>query len=385
MTTKECGDRLGTVAVGAVIALGFASGACGAPAERAQTATSPAATVTVPTPPRSLLALSKGDHTLAIVNPADLRVIARAPVGPDPHEVIASADGKTAFVSNTGGGRFHELSIVDLVDQRSLPSVDTGALLGPHGLAFLGGKVWFTAEGAKSVARFDPAAAKFDWILGTGQNRTHMIYVTPDEKRVYATNVDSGSVSILESVMRQPGGPPPGGGGPPPGMGPPGGHAPEPRPDWEETVVPLTRGVEGFDVSPDGRALWTASAGDGVISVIDLESKTVVARIDAHVNGANRLKLTPDGKYALVSTMMAGELVVYDVASRSEVKRIAVGRGAAGLLVDADGSRAFVACTGADYVAVVDLKTFAVTRRIDVGRGPDGLAWAVRSSAPPAK
>jgi DNA-binding beta-propeller fold protein YncE len=59
------------------------------------------------TPSRSLLALSKRNHTLAIVDPDTLHVIARAPVGPDPHEVIASADGKTAYVSIYGGGRYH--------------------------------------------------------------------------------------------------------------------------------------------------------------------------------------------------------------------------------------------------------------------------------------
>src|SRR5437899_12885743 len=45
------------------------------------------------TPPRSLLALSKRDHTLAIVNPDNLQVIAQAPVGPDPQDVNASSDG----------------------------------------------------------------------------------------------------------------------------------------------------------------------------------------------------------------------------------------------------------------------------------------------------
>src|SRR6478736_1965908 len=55
------------------------------------------------TPQKSLLALSKADHTLAIVDPATFKVIARIPVGSDPHEVIASSDGKTAYVTIYGG------------------------------------------------------------------------------------------------------------------------------------------------------------------------------------------------------------------------------------------------------------------------------------------
>src|ERR1700724_710676 len=156
------------------------------------------------TPSRSLLALSKRNHTLAIVDPATLQVIARVPVGADPHEVIASADGKTAYVSIYGGGRYHALSVVDLVTQKALPDIDTGALNGPHGLVFVGGKVWFTAETAKVVARYDPATASIDWIMGTGQNRTHTIYVTADEKQIYTTNVSSATVSILEQVALTP-------------------------------------------------------------------------------------------------------------------------------------------------------------------------------------
>src|SRR5262249_60650266 len=83
-----------------------------------------------------LLALSKRDHTLAIVDPATLAVVARVPVGPDPHEVIASSDGTRAYVSIYGGGRYHALSVVDLAGRKALPEVDTGALNGPHGLVF---------------------------------------------------------------------------------------------------------------------------------------------------------------------------------------------------------------------------------------------------------
>jgi len=329
------------------------------------------------TPQQSLLALSKRDHTLAIVNPATLKVIARVPVGPDPHEVIASSDGRTAYVSIYGLGRYHALSVVDLVSQKALPDIDTGALNGPHGLAFVGGKVWFTAEGAKAVASYDPASARVDWIMGTGQNRTHMIYVAPDEKQIYTTNVSSGTVSILEKIELPPMAPPPGVRMPAGTVLPPG--ASERRMDWNEIIIPVGKGAEGFDVSPDGRELWTANAGDGTLAIINLTTRMVAATLDAKLLGANRLKFTPDGKLVLISRLFDGDLVIYDAASRKEFKRVRIGHGAAGILVDPDGSRAFVACTPDNYVAVVDLKTFEVTGHVDVGGGPDGLAWAVQS------
>lgn len=331
------------------------------------------------TPQRTLLALSKRAHTLAIVDPMTLQIIAKEPVGSDPHEVIASADGKTAYVSIYGGGRYHALSVIDLVAQKALPDIDTGALNGPHGLAWAGGKLWFTAEGAKAIARYDPATARVDWIMGTGQNRTHMIYVTPDQQRIYTTNVASGTVTYLEKVTLPPMGTPPGmhppaGAGqlgPPPGMG-------QPRTDWTETIIPVGQGDEGFDVTPDGRELWTANAQDGTLSIIDLSSKKVIDTVDAKIFGANRLKFTPDGKWVLISSLRDGDLFVYDAGSRKEIKRVAIGHGAAGILMDPVANRAFVACSPDDSIAIVDLKTLEVTGHLDVGGEPDGLAWAMR-------
>ena len=70
------------------------------------------------TPNPALLILSKQNQTLAIVDPANLNIVARVPVGNDPHEVIASSDGATAYVSNYGFGAFHTIAVVDLIHQK---------------------------------------------------------------------------------------------------------------------------------------------------------------------------------------------------------------------------------------------------------------------------
>ena len=146
----------------------------------------------------TLLVLSKQDHTLAILDPTTLQIIAKAPVGPDPHEVTVSTDGTTAYVSNFGGGAYNTLDVIDLVAHKALPAIDLGPLDSVHGLAFVGGKPWFTAETAKVIGQYDPATHKVDWVLGTGQDRTHMIDVSPDQKQIITTNVSSGTVSIID-------------------------------------------------------------------------------------------------------------------------------------------------------------------------------------------
>ena len=311
------------------------------------------------TPSPALLALSKTDLTLAIVNPATNAVVARMPSGPDPHEVVASADGRFAYISNYGGGAYNTLTVVDLVDQKTVETIDLGALRGPHGLAFVAGKVWFTAEAAKAIGSYDPATKKIDFVLGTGQNRTHMVWVSADARRIVTSDVNTATITIIDRLSA------PAGRG---GMGP----------DWDEVHIPVGRGSEGFDVTPDGKEIWVANAGDGTISVIDAGTKKVAQTLTANVLGANRLEITPDGKLALVSSLRLPDLVIFDVATRREIKRLSIGRGAAGIEIQPDGARAYVACTPDDYIVVIDLKSRAVVGHIDAGKQPDGLAWAVR-------
>jgi hypothetical protein len=49
----------------------------------------------------ALLVVTKQSHALAIVDGATLHVLARVPIGEDPHEVIVGPDKNTAYVSNS--------------------------------------------------------------------------------------------------------------------------------------------------------------------------------------------------------------------------------------------------------------------------------------------
>ena len=320
-------------------------------------------------PSSTLLVLSKTDHTVAIVDPATLQVLARLPSGPDPHEIVASDDGKLAYISNYGGldSALNTISVVDLVARKALPPIDLGAMHSTHGLDFAGGKLYFTAETNKVIGRYDPATGRVDWILGTGQDRTHMVLVAHSLNRIFTSNVNSATISIIEQTV------PPSG-----GFNPPGG----PRLTWEVTNVPAGRGCEGFDISPDGKELWAANARDATVTIIDVANKKAIQTLSIPAKGANRLKFTPDGKQVLISALGAraadSSLVVIDAATRKDVKQLSLGGGAAGILMAPDGSRAYVAVSSADKVAVVDLKTLEVVGQIDAGKQPDGLAWVVR-------
>jgi len=297
-----------------------------------------------------LLVLNKDDANMAIVDPESGQVLGRVPVGDQPHELVASTDGKTAFASNYGTGPApgHTISMIDIASRKEVRRIDVAPLSRPHGLAFANGKLYFTIEADKKIARYDPASDKIDWQFETGQNTTHMVLPSKDGKTFFTSNIGSDSVSVVEQAA--------------------GGA-------WSQTIVAVGKGPEGIDLSPNGREVWSAGSRDGSLSIIDVATKKVVQRIDVGTKRSNRVKLTPDGKFALVSDLDAGELVVIDAPRRKVVKRVALGKNPEGILMPPDGGRAYVAVNGDNVVAAVDLKTWTVTKKIEAGRGPDGMAW----------
>ena len=300
-------------------------------------------------PAQTLLVLNK-EGSLAIVDPASKKVLGSVRTGDQPHEVAVSADGRIAFVSNYGGGNApgNSLSVIDIPARRELHRVDLTPLSRPHGLWAVGNKVYYTAEANKLIGRYDPATNKTDFLLGTGQNSTHMVMALPDESRLFTANIGGDSISIIDRA----------------GVN-----------NWTETVVPVGKGPEGFDISPDGKQLWAANSQDGTVSVIDLATKRVLVTFNVRTKRSNRLKFTPDGRLVLISDLDTGELVVLERDTRKDLKRIKLGRGLAGILVTPDSARAYCAVTGDDNVAVIDLKTLDLADRIKTGVGPDGMAW----------
>jgi len=299
-------------------------------------------------PSPALLVLNK-EGTLAIVNPANKQVVATVRVGESPHEAAASTDGKLAFVSNYGGSTpGNSISVIDLASQREIHRVDLGSLRRPHGLAYSNGKLYFTCEVNKLIGRYDPATNQIDMLLGTGQDTTHMVALNQDASQIYTANIGSNTVTIINRAGAM---------------------------NWQETAVPVGKGPEGFDVTPDGKELWAAGSQDGSVAIVDTMAKRVTHTFSVQTKRSNRLHFTPDGKLVLISDLGAGELLVLERETRKELKRIKLGKEPAGILIVPDGSRAYVAVTGDNNVAVVDLKKLELVDRIETGTGPDGMAW----------
>lgn len=296
-----------------------------------------------------LVALNKADSTLAIIDANEMKVLGKVQTGDNPHEVILLADGKTAIVANYGaqtpGSSF---SVIDIAGQKELRRVNLLPLLRPHGIVELGGKVYFTSETNRLIARYDPVADKVDWLMGTGQNTSHMIVGTADQKRFFTTNIGSDSVTAFE-------------------------FANIPSANSKIVHIPVGKQPEAIDLSPDGKEVWVGLNVDNAIDIVDTTQNKVVGRVDTG-GRAYRVKFTPDGKYVYASMINTKELAVIEVATRKEVKRLKLESVPLGIVFSKDGKTAFVTAVQNDFVLKINLEKGEVVGKVETGQAPDGIA-----------
>lgn len=296
-----------------------------------------------------LLVLNKTDNEVAFVDPETLKVVARVPTGEGPHEAVVTADGKLAYVANYGAQTpGNSLSIIDLAAKKEVKRADLGALRRPHGIIEVNGNIYFTVEGNRAVARYNPKADKVDWVMGTGQSVTHMVIAGKDGRKLYTANIGSDTITMIDT------------------------QAPNPPPGVQSLKV--GSGAEGIDISPAGDEIWVATRNDGNVHVVDTATFTVKQTFAAG-KFPIRVKFTPDGKRVLVSNAQGGDLVIFDAATRKEIKRVVIGESPVGILIQPDGKRAYVAAMQSGKVVAVDLEKMEVVGSIQPGNQPDGMAW----------
>jgi YVTN family beta-propeller protein len=326
------------------------SGAAAAPPQTAPS--SPAGTAARPElPAGTLLVVNKSADTLAFVDSARLQVIATVPTGHAPHEVAVDAAGAMAYVSNYGTQERpgSTLTVVDIAARRAVATIDLAPLQRPHGILIApDGTVLVTYEGSQAVAAVDPASRRAAATIPTGQQVTHMLAITPDGSRLYSANIGSDTVTRMDLALR------------------------------EVTHIPVGKGPEGIDVSPDGREVWVAHRGDGGLSILDEAAGRVKETIPSVCEMPIRVKFTPQGGLALVSCAKSNDVTVLASAgmkARTVALRIPTGEMPVGVLVLPDGSHAFVANTLADRVSVLDMQSGKVVATFSPGDEPDGMAW----------
>jgi YVTN family beta-propeller protein len=303
-----------------------------------------------------LLVANKGDHTLGIIDPVAGQQIAAVPEdGVTGHEVVASPDGKRAFVPIYGdSGVGHPgtdgslLRVIDLAERKVVGTVDFGKGVRPH-CAVIGPKdhlLYVTTELDNSVTVIDPHTLKIRDTIPTGQPESHMLAITRDGRWGYTSNVGTGTVSVLDLKHKN-----------------------------VLTVIPVSRTAQRISISTDDRWVFTSDQTKPQLAVISTKTNGIAYWVPLPGIGYGTAPTT-DGRWLLVALINVNKVGVVDLESMQVARTLTVPRAPQEILVRPDGEAAYVSCDASKQVAVINLKEWKVDKLIDAGRGADGLAWA---------
>jgi DNA-binding beta-propeller fold protein YncE len=299
--------------------------------------------------------VNKQEATASFIDLASGRVVATAPTGDGPHELIVSSDGRIAVVSDYGGGAGgRTLTVLDVQTAAVARTIDLGSYRRPHGLVFLPGDslVAVTSETNRAVLVVRVADGEIVQEIPTEAGGSHMVAVTRDGTRLFTGNIADGTVSELSRTR--------------------GSRiatfetAPEP---------------EAINVTPDGGRVFAGSNAEGTVSEIRTDDGRR-REIAGGFGWPYRIFLTPGVEQIIVPDLGGESLRFFDGDSYDELGRVDfAGAAPQGLTLHPDGRHLFLSLSGQDRIAVVDVLERTVVGYLPAGDGPDGIGYSVLSSA----
>ena len=303
----------------------------------------------------TLIVTNKTPATATIIDLATGRTLATLPTGQGPHEVVVSADGRTAVVTDYGAQvPGQSLTVIDVMGKSVRKTIPLGEYRRPHGIVFLPGDtlVAVTSETHRAVLTVDLRSGAIVRVAMTNQAGSHMVGVTADGRRGYTGDIGSNTVTELDlvsgAVLRR----------------------------FDVPAQP-----EAINVTSDGREVWVGSNATGKVSAVDLSSGAVTTAAEGF-SWPYRVLFTPDHATVMLPDYRGNALRFVDRASKRELSRLTLdGAGPQGITLGAGARHAFLSLSNEGRVAIIDLSTRTVVGHVAAGATPDGVAYSSRVSA----
>jgi len=307
-------------------------------------------------PKGMLLVANKGNNALGLIDVSQGKQIAEIPEGGvTGHEVIASRDGKLAYVpiyGNSGVGMpgtdGSNMVVIDLVSRKVVGNLDFGKGVRPHCPLFgpKNGLLYVSTELEEAITIIDPKTLKIIGSVPTGQEQSHMFTITKDGHRAYTANVGPGTVSVLDLDNRK-----------------------------TLAVIPVSGQIQRISLSVDDKLIFTSDVTKPQLAVIDTATNKLKTWIPMPGLGYGSAP-TPDGKWLVIALPLINKVGVIDLSSMQVAHTIDVPTKPQEVLIAPDGKTAYVSCDQSAKVAVINIADWSVQGMIDAGKGVDGLAWA---------
>jgi YVTN family beta-propeller protein len=295
-----------------------------------------------------------GQGSLAVINAERNQIAAAIPLHRQPISVSVDAEGKLAYVTNSGS---NSVSVVDLAARREIALIGTGeqpvaARLSPDGRSLV-----VANRGGNSVTIVGIAARPSDdrvRSIFTGCPGAADAVILPDSSKAFvACSAGHQIVAIaLADSKFHPG-----------------------APDHLEALMDVGRAPVDLALKPDGGELFVSNSLSDTISEVVTTTDDVGGAYlmgDTPVNGI----VSADNALLYVANVRSQAVTVYgiDDGRRIAGPGIHVGDGPSAMAFSTAGHLLFVVDSRSGDVAVVRTSTQSPLTMLPAGRGPNAIA-----------
>jgi len=289
-----------------------------------------------------VIVLDSAEAQLTLIDPATRQVVGTQPTGKEPHHLMLTPDHGSLIVANSVS---NSLTFVDPRSgkvQRQLEGVDD-----PYQLGFSPDRRWFVTAALRlnrvDIYRYDGRNLTLAKRIPVAKTPSHLNF-SSDSRTVFVTLQDSGELAAIDLPSqalswRMPVGKAPAGLWMTPGdkylLVGMTGEDDVAVVDWHRRQVvkriPTGRGAHNFRSLDDGRHVAASNRVSNTISIIDYQTLTKTGDITGLLPGPDDMELTADHRYLWVTFRFARHVGVIDLASRTLVDTIRVGRSPHGI------------------------------------------------------
>jgi YVTN family beta-propeller protein len=301
--------------------------------------------------PHTIVALSHTDNTAYELDPESGKILHKFTAENQPHEGIASPDGKTYYAAIPNGPHVVVLDAATFTEKARIDSPFFKSSLNkgsasPHGIALTtdGSKLYVGLENADipGIVVYDTKAGKvlrkIDVVLRGG----HFLAIQPGTDKLYYPMREDNRVLVIDT-----------------------------KTDAITKVITIEGGPVGVGFAPNGE-VWIHNDNDGTVHVIDSKTDTVVKTLNGLGKGAGRMAVSRDGKWAASTHGGTQDVAIIDATGKTLAGTVVIGKGPGFPIFSPDSTKLYVMNYGEGDVCVIDLATRKIVARHKAGQSPFG-------------
>jgi DNA-binding beta-propeller fold protein YncE len=317
----------------------------------------------------TLVVFHPGPHVIDEIDPATGKILRELHVEEQPHEAVISPDGKTIYATLPPAGVVVVVDAATLTQKGKIESDYFKAP--PHPQGRKGGMstsasphaIAITNDGHKLYVglslRDHPGVVVYDVSAGKALKKIDLpapgeyMKIQPRTGKLFVPT--SAGVVVIDT-----------------------------KTDDIVATVPVKGNPVGVDFSPTGE-IWTSENVDGTVTVMDGRTNQILKAIQTNGEGAGRMALSPDGKWAAATHEKTEDVTLFDTATEQVAANVKTGKGASLPIFSPDSSKLYVMTAGGPCsdscpgtVVVIDAKEAKVVARYKIA--DDAFAAVVRRS-----